>query len=147
MRSLSRLVVAGLVLIGVAFGVNGLASADSGTATYNGCENVATGIIRLLPSNLPAPYNTTCNTTTKNTWLVEKPITWNQTGPAGPAGAAGPAGPAGPIGLTGDAGPAGRAGPAGPSGLTGAAGPAGPAGPTGLTGAAGPAGPAGPIGL
>src|SRR6202043_2088025 len=65
MRSLSRLVTAGLALIGVAFGVNGLASADSGTATYNGCENVATGIIRLLPSNLPAPYNTTCNTTTK----------------------------------------------------------------------------------
>ena len=86
MRSPSRIATA-VLIAAAAFGVNGLASADSGTATYNGCENVATGIIRLLPSNLPAPYNTTCNTTTKSPLLLEKPITWNQTGPTGPAGA------------------------------------------------------------
>jgi hypothetical protein len=119
MRRPSRLVTAviGTAMITAAgLGITGLASADSGTATYNGCENVATGIIRLLHSNLTAPYNTTCNTTTKNTWLVEKPITWNQTGPTGPAGSAGPAGPPG------------AQGPAGPPGATGPTGPAGPAG-------------------
>ena len=119
MRSPTRLITAGLVVVGVAFGVTGLASADSGTVTYNGCENVATGIVRLLPSNLPAPYNNSCNTTTKNPFLLEKAISWNQAGPTGPAGAPGPAGPAGPIGLTGVAGPAGPVGPQGPPGAAG----------------------------
>jgi hypothetical protein len=86
MRSPTRLVTAGLVLVGVAFGVNAMASADSGTVTYNGCENVATGIVRLLPSNLPAPYNNSCNSTAKNPLLLEKAISWNQVGPAGRQG-------------------------------------------------------------
>jgi hypothetical protein len=66
------------VTVAAAFGATVLASADSGTITYNGCENVATGIIRVLPSNMPAPYNTACNVTTKNPWLLEKAISWNQ---------------------------------------------------------------------
>jgi hypothetical protein len=75
--SLVSAVICAATITAAGLGITGFASADSGTATYNGCENVATGVIRLLPSNLPAPYNTTCNTTTKSSWLAEKPITWN----------------------------------------------------------------------
>ena len=141
MRSLPRLVTAGLVLTGVAFGVNGSASADSGTAAYNGCENVATGVIRLLPSNLPAPYNTTCNTTTKKTpcssrsrspgtrrarpALPVPPVPPGRQAPRLPghprSGRAarrhrhpGHQGPVGPPGGTGPAGPAGRQAPTSP---------------------------------
>lgn len=125
-RSLSTVVlVAGLLVFA---GVGGFA--DAGNVTYNGCENVSTGAIRLLPSNLPAPYNTSCNTTTSNQLLLEVPITWNQTGPQGPAG------PQGLPGLKGDTGATGPAGPTGPQG------PQGPQGPKGDTGATGPAGPA-----
>lgn len=62
--------------------------ADS-SVTYNGCENVATGAVRLLPSQLPPPFNTTCNTDTTNKLLKEMPISWNQTGPQGLPGTPG----------------------------------------------------------
>jgi hypothetical protein len=111
------------------------------STTINGCENVAFGTIRLLPSNnLPAPYNTSCNTTAKDPLLKEVPISWNQIGPAGPAGQAGAAGAQGQPGPKGDAGPAGLPGAAG---AQGAQGPKGDAGAPGVQGAQGPQGPAG----
>jgi hypothetical protein len=61
------LIVLGGSLVLVA-GTVGVAGAGS-SVTYNGCENLATGIIRLLPSKLPAPWNTTCNTSTTNPLL------------------------------------------------------------------------------
>ncbi len=152
------------------------AAADTGPTQFNGCENVATGTIRLLPSSLPAPLNTSCNTTTTNPLLKEVPITWNVVGPQGvpgpqglpgPQGATGPAGPPGPQGATvatgaqgpqgaiGNTGPAGPQGPKGAPGATGPAGGQGPPGPQGnagpqgqqgLVGPQGPAGPAGPAG-
>jgi hypothetical protein len=121
-------VICTVAIAAAGVGITSLASADSGTATYNGCENVATGIIRLLPSNLPAPYNTTCNTSTKFAWLAEKPITWNQTGTPGPAGPSGPAGTPGPGGPPGATGAPGTQGPAGPPGAAGPTGPSGSAG-------------------
>jgi hypothetical protein len=144
--------VLALLLAGSSAGLGARAAAS---VTYNGCENMATGIIRLLPSNLPAPYNTTCNTTTSNPLLKEVPISWNQIGPQGaagpggppgPAGSAGPAGPIGPAGADGAVGPPGPAGPSGPPGATGGPGPSGPVGPAGPAGPAGPTGPAGPAG-
>jgi hypothetical protein len=63
---------------------------------YNGCENVATGTIRLLPSSYPAPYDNTCYPSTAPKYLREIPISWNQVGPQGPAGAPGQAGIQGP---------------------------------------------------
>jgi hypothetical protein len=120
---------------------------------YNGCENVSTGVIRLLPSDLPPPLDKNCNTTARLRVLLEKPITWNSTGPAGPAGPQGPiglTGATGPQGLQGEAGALGPQGPKGDKGDTGSTGPTGPQGlkgDTGATGATGPVGPQGPIGL
>jgi hypothetical protein len=51
-RLLSSTVV-GLPLMMLFLGT--AASADGGTTTYNGCQNVYTGIIRLLPNQLSAP--------------------------------------------------------------------------------------------
>lgn len=131
-RLLSSLVIGGVVL--VATGSTGLATS---TVTYNGCQNLYTGTIRLLPSNLPPPYNTACNTTTSNSALKEHAISWNQAGAQGPTGATGATGPVGPTGATGATGATGGAGPTGPIG---------PQGPTGATGAIGPQGPTGPQG-
>ena len=99
------------------------ASADSGSVTYNGCQNIATGNIRLLPSNYPAPYDKTCNTTAVNAWLKEQAISWNQIGPQGPQGVQGPKGDTGATGPQGPQGPQGAVGPQGPKGDTGAVGP------------------------
>lgn len=135
----------------------------AGDTTYNGCKNDATGVIRLLPSTLPSPLNTQCNTTTTNQLLHETAISWNQTGTsgaAGPSGATGPRGATGVTGATGPTGPKGDTGAVGATGSTGAAGTkgdtgaggsagasgaSGPQGPTGATGASGPAGPAGEL--
>jgi hypothetical protein len=48
--------------------------ADTSSVTYNGCQNLYTGAVRLLPSNLPPPYSTACNTTTTNKFLKEQAI-------------------------------------------------------------------------
>src|SRR5436309_37182 len=98
----------------------GAASADTGSTTYNGCENVASGVVRLLPNHLPAPYNgciTAGNPILQSApSLLEVPITWNQAGQQGlrglpgPQGVAGPAGPQGPQGGVGATGAAGSPG-------------------------------------
>jgi hypothetical protein len=135
--SMAAISVPLLLLVGT------VASADSGGVIYSGCQNLYSGVIRLLPSNLPAPYNTTCNTTTTNPYLKEQPISWNQVGPQGPPGAAGAAGAAG---ATGAQGPKGDAGPAGTPGTQGTKGDPGPTGAQGPKGDAGPAGAQGPKG-
>jgi hypothetical protein len=86
-RLLSSVVIgAGLLVVA---GIGGFAGNG---VTFNACQNIYTGAVRMLPSSLPAPYNTTCNTTTTNKLLKEQAISWNQVGPQGPQGAAGPAG-------------------------------------------------------
>jgi collagen triple helix repeat protein len=154
-RLLSAVIVgAGLLVVG------GVAGVADGT-TIGGCENVYSGVIRLLPSSLPAPYNNSCNTTTTNKYLKEVAISWNQAGSQGPQGIQGLkgdtglqgiqglTGATGAQGLKGDTGAAGAPGaqgiqgPKGDKGDTGAQGAQGVKGDTGATGAQGPAGPAG----
>jgi hypothetical protein len=109
------------------------ARADQNT-TFNACKNDASGLVRMLPSTaLPAPLNTSCDTTTTNPWLHETAIAWNQVGPQGPAGAAGGIGPQGPQGNTGATGLQGAQGLTGSQGPAGSAGPAGPKGADGRT--------------
>lgn len=153
----SRLLSAVVIGAGL-FGVAAIGVVADSAVVYNGCQNVFSGAVRLLPSSLPAPYDTTCNTTTTIPFLKEQAISWSQTGPQGPqgvqgaAGAAGSIGPAGAAGPQGVQGPKGEIGPAGAAGATGAAGPQGPQGSqgspgaTGADGARGPQGPQGPIG-
>ena len=92
-------------LLGAAFGVGLVVLAGSalaaGDVVFNGCKNDATGSIRLLPSNLHAPLNTACDTTTGSPAQHETPISWNQLGPQGATGAQGATGPAGSGGITG----------------------------------------------
>lgn len=130
-RLLASTILGATVLL--AAGVVGVA--DTGTVTYTGCQNLYFGAIRLLPSNLPPPLNTSCNTTTTNPWLKEQSISWNQIGPQGPQGIQGIQGPKGDPGNTGPAGSTGATGPQGPKGDTGQTGPPGPAGPAGAGGA------------
>ena len=126
------------VLIGAGLiGVAAIGVVADTAVTYNGCQNLYTGAVRLLPSSLPAPYNTTCNTTTTNSYLKEAAISWNQVGPQGPQGIGGPAGAVGPAGPAGAVGPAGPAGANGTNGAPGPQGPAGPQGPQGPAGASG----------
>lgn len=135
-RLVSSAIIGGaLLLVAGTIGV-----ADSGTVVYRGCENIATGAIRLLDNTtLAAPWNdcltpansgaaTLLAATPK---LLERPISWNQTGPQGPQGVKGDTGPAGAPGATG---PKGDTGPAGPKGDTGAPGAAGAQGPQGIPG-------------
>src|SRR5207248_983648 len=105
-----------------------------GDVVFSACKNNATGVIRLLPSSLPAPLGTQCNTSATNPLLLETPISWNQTGPQGATG---------PQGLPGDRGPKGDKGDTGPKGDMGAMGSTGLQGPTGDTGSTGPSGPQG----
>lgn len=95
-------------------------AADSPTVTYSGCENVATGVVRLLPNDLTPPFNACIlagNTVLKlHPGLLEVAISWNQ---VGPSGAIGPQGPKGDTGATGVQGPQG---PKGDPGTDGAAG-------------------------
>jgi Collagen triple helix repeat (20 copies) len=145
--ALSAALVTTAIVGGMAIVLN--ARAD-GSAVFNGCENLTTGMIRLLPSKLPAPLDTTCNTTTTNSLLREVPVSWNQVGPQGLQGLkgdTGATGPQGPQGLKGDTGAIGATGPQGPKGDTGDTGPQGPKGDTGAAGPAGPAGPPGPQGV
>lgn len=127
--------------------VSQVASADTGSVTYNGCQNLYTGVVRLLPSQLPAPYNTTCNSTTTNKLMLERPISWNQIGPAGLVGPTGATGAQGAQGASGPIGPAGVTGAQGGDGVPGAVGPQGLKGDPGATGPAGPGGSQGPQGL
>jgi hypothetical protein len=139
-----------LIFLLTVFVVATASSSFAGTpVVYNGCKNVATGIIRLIPSNLPAPLGTQCNTTATDPMLKETSVSWDQIGPIGPQGPqglqgpqgnTGPAGPQGASGPQGSQGPAGAQGPQGATGATGAAGATGPKGDTGLTGAQGAAG-------
>jgi hypothetical protein len=132
----SRLLSAVLIGAGL-IGVAAIGVVADTAVTYNGCQNLYTGAVRLLPSSLPAPYNTTCNTTTTNSYLKEVAISWNQVGPQGPQGVGGPAGAVGPAGPAGAVGPAGPAGANGTNGAPGPQGPAGPQGPQGPAGASG----------
>lgn len=118
----SRIRSFGLLIVGGVLGLGTALSADAAAVTYNGCQNLYTGVIRLLPSSLPAPLNSSCNTTTTDPLLKEVAISWNQVGPVGPQG---------PQGATGNTG---AAGPQGPKGDTGGTGPQGPKGDTGATG-------------
>ena len=123
------------LLLGTVFGVCLMLLAGSalalGDVVFNGCKNDQTGSIRLLPSNLHAPLNTQCDTTTNSPAHHETPISWNQVGPQGPTGAQGATGPQGPTGAQGATGPQGATGA---TGLTGPQGPTGAAASGGLTG-------------
>ncbi len=55
-----------------------LASTVPAGTVYNGCENVATGAVRLLPSSLPPPLDTACNTNAVSPLLREVAITLAQ---------------------------------------------------------------------
>jgi hypothetical protein len=118
------------ILVGCMLMLGGVIGVADSPSTLNGCQNVYSGVVRMLPSSLPAPYGTTCNTMTSNPYLLEKAISWNQFGPPGPQG---PPGAQGQKGDTGATGPAGAQGPAGPQGPQGQAGPPGAAGGTGVS--------------
>ncbi|HEY0493781.1 MAG TPA: collagen-like protein, partial [Candidatus Dormibacteraeota bacterium] len=101
--------------------------ADTGTVAYNGCENVATGVIRLLTNtSLPAPWNQCLNSANTSPLavtllagqpkLLEVGITWNQQGASGLQGLQGIQG------LKGDQGTQGLRGLQGIQGLTGSQG-------------------------
>ena len=86
--------------ISVAAGV-AYAAIPAGTGVISGCYGIAGGGLRVIDKEQG-----------QNCVFWEKPLDWNQEGPAGPQGPAGAAGPAGPAGAQG---PAGAVGPAGPS--------------------------------
>jgi hypothetical protein len=100
-------------------------SADS-PVTYNGCMNVASGVVRLLPNHLPAPFNSCILAgspiLTTQPALLEVAVSWNQQGPQGLQGPQGPKGDTGAQGPKGDTGAIGATGATGPAGATGAAG-------------------------
>jgi hypothetical protein len=128
LRSLARSRLLSSVIVGagllVIAGIAGVAD----TGTFSGCQNLYTGVIRLLPSSLPPPNDKACNTTTTNKYLKEVAISWNQAGvqgPKGDAGATGATGAQGPKGDPGDPGATGATGPQGPAGLQGPPGAAG----------------------
>lgn len=122
-------------VLGTAFGVGVVLLAGSafaaGDVVFNGCKNDQTGSIRLLPSDLHAPLNTQCDTTTNSPAHHETPISWNELGPQGPQGDVGSTGPQGPTGPQGTAGTRGDTGAQGTTGPQGATGPAGSGGITG----------------
>jgi hypothetical protein len=150
--------LAAVLTAGAAVGVASASIPDAATGQFHGCQNKATGVVRLVDPLLSGNLG---HCITAAGALQEIAVTWNQRGPTGapgqpgaagatgPAGRPGATGPAGATGTAGPAGPAGAAGPAGPVGPTGEAGPAGPRGDTGAqgpTGDTGPQGPAGPAG-
>lgn len=93
----------------VAFGAARIGAADGATVTYSGCENLATGVIRMLTApdgsalTLAIPFNKCLDSSNTaaapllaaNPKLREMAITWNQQGPQGQPGSQGPAGPQG----------------------------------------------------
>jgi type VI protein secretion system component Hcp len=121
-----------VVLTAAAVGVASAAIPDTGTGLLHGCQNKATGVLRLVDPSLSGSLG---RCITSPGLLQEVAVTWNQSGPAGQPGAAGP---------TGVQGPAGQQGATGSTGAQGLVGDAGPTGPQGTTGAQGPAGPPGP---
>jgi Lamin Tail Domain len=101
------------ILVAFAFALVALAGVavaaiQDGNGVIHACRKVDGGALRAVAKA------SACRSS-------ERPLAWNQQGPAGPAGpaglagAAGPAGPAGPKGATGAEGPAGPQGPAGPA--------------------------------
>jgi len=87
--------------------VAGTVGVAENNGSYNGCENVATGVMRLLNNtNLAPPYDgclTVDVITAKHLprILTEVPVTWNQQGPPGQPGQPGQAGTAGTNGRDG----------------------------------------------
>jgi hypothetical protein len=137
------------MIAGAAAGVASAAIPDTGTGLFHGCENKATGVIRLIDPTLSGNLG---HCITAAGVLQEIAVTWNQSGPAGAAGqpgatgatgAQGAPGVAGAPGATGDTGPQGLPGSPGAKGDTGAAGVQGAKGDTGATGQQGIPGPAG----
>ena len=132
------------MLVLLAGGVAIAAIPDSG-GTFRGCVNIASGVVRLLPNSLPAPYNDciTSSVIAANDlppFMAEVAVSWNQQGPKGDIGLTGAQGPKGDTGLTGAQGLKGDTGLTGAQGLkgdTGLTGAQGPRGDTGLTGAQG----------
>ncbi|HTY72247.1 MAG TPA: hypothetical protein VMI11_07440, partial [Actinomycetes bacterium] len=85
-------IVAGAALLMMA-GVGAYAAIpDSGTGTYHGCVNKATGVVRLVDPTLSGNLGHCISTSGP---LYETSVTWNQTGPAGATGQAGPPGATG----------------------------------------------------
>jgi hypothetical protein len=123
--------VSAVVMIVAAVGVASAAIPDAGTAAFHGCQNKATGIVRLVDPSLSGNLGH-CITTTGA--LQELAFTFNQTGPVGPAGGAGPTGATGAAGPKGDRGEPGIQGPPGTAGLPGAKGIDGIDGKDGLPG-------------
>jgi len=138
-------VVAAALVAGAAVGVASAAIPDAGTAVFHGCENKATGVLRLID---PALSGNLGHCITAAGALQEVAVSWNQRGPTGAAGQAGPAGvagTAGPPGAPGAPGEPGAPGDPGPPGPTGDTGPRGLQGPKGDPGPPGPTGPSGSL--
>lgn len=68
----------------VGSGVAYAAIPDSGTGVISGCYSTITGAVKVID----AQSGKTCG-------VLEKPLSWNQTGPQGPVGPVGAVGPAG----------------------------------------------------
>jgi hypothetical protein len=138
---LSAVVLGGVIL--VVCGSTGLATDP---VTYNGCENVASGVVRLLNNtSLTAPFNA-CLTPDViaarqlPAVMTEVGVMWNQ---QGPPGLKGDTGAQGPQGVTGAQGPQGIAGGQGSQGVKGDMGATGAQGSQGLKGDTGAQGPQG----
>ena len=78
--------VSGVLVTGVVVGVSSAAVPDAGTATFHGCENKATGVLRLIDPALSGNLGRCIATPGV---LQELAVTWNQAGPQGPPGAKG----------------------------------------------------------
>jgi len=107
--------IAGGSTVAILVGGVAFASIPDSAGVFRGCVNVATGVSRLLPNTLPAPYNAclTASVISANhlaASLTEVPISWNEQGPAGQPGIQGPAGTPGQQGVAGQAGAQGPAG-------------------------------------
>jgi len=138
--------VSAVLIAGAAVGVASAAIPDTVTGLFHGCENKATGVVRLVDPALSGNLGR-CITTAGV--LQEIAVTWNQSGPTGAEGQPGAVGPTGPQGLPGLAGAPGAKGDTGPQGLAGqpgAKGDPGGQGPQGVAGLAGPKGDTGPKG-
>lgn len=111
-RNRRRLIFMG-VLVGLASITAGVAFAaiPDSTGVIHACYSDPFGVLRVVDTAVGAKCSK---------W--EKPLTFNQTGPAGPAGAPGTDGAKGAAGTNGTNGAPGPAGPAGAVGATGAAG-------------------------
>lgn len=110
-----------IVLVGVSFGVDALASIPDGSGVIHACYQSPPPAHGANLQVIDTGNGGSCGG-------GMTALTWNQTGPQGPQGAAGAQGPAGATGPQGPAGPS----TAGPSGLdittvTGSAGFGGPA--------------------